>query len=253
MPGKRVASDVRCERAQTAITTMPITPRQNTSSEAVKLGTEARGFDIETEIGIKAKARGLREAEIPISYLPRVGEKKLSPWKDGLRILGRVLALPDQEDDQYDESFTEPGLAYKAGVKFAFGTFNNEFVRNLPYQAATAVGFGLPYDEALKAVTINAAQIWGHDKEIGSVEKGKWADLMVTTGDPLEILAIHEALDRLAAKSPRKAELVKLRYFLGCTMFRKTKCKGTREVTPELTEQLQAAAASAENSDGEEY
>jgi glycosyltransferase involved in cell wall biosynthesis len=62
-------------------------------AEAVKLATEARGFDIETEIGIKAKARGLREAEIPISYLPRVGEKKLSPWKDGLRILGRVIVL----------------------------------------------------------------------------------------------------------------------------------------------------------------
>src|SRR5436190_5156390 len=62
-------------------------------SEAVRLATEARGFDIETEIGIKAKARGLREAEIPISYLPRVGEKKLSPWKDGLRILGRVIVL----------------------------------------------------------------------------------------------------------------------------------------------------------------
>jgi glycosyltransferase involved in cell wall biosynthesis len=62
-------------------------------SEAVRLGTEARGFDIETEIGIKAKARGLREATIPISYLPRVGEKKLSPWTDGLRILGRVIVL----------------------------------------------------------------------------------------------------------------------------------------------------------------
>jgi glycosyltransferase involved in cell wall biosynthesis len=60
---------------------------------AVGLGTEARGFDIETEIGIKARARGLREATIPISYLPRVGEKKLSPWKDGLRILGRVIVL----------------------------------------------------------------------------------------------------------------------------------------------------------------
>src|SRR5215216_4621642 len=62
-------------------------------SEAVRLGTEARGFDIETEIGIKARARGLREATIPISFLPRVGEKKLSPWKDGLRILGRVIVL----------------------------------------------------------------------------------------------------------------------------------------------------------------
>jgi imidazolonepropionase-like amidohydrolase len=85
------------------------------------------------------------------------------------------------------DTFTQPAEAYKAGVKFAFGTFNNEFVRNLPYQAATAVAFGLPYEEALKAVTINAAQIWGHGNDIGSVEKGKVADLMVTTGDPLEI------------------------------------------------------------------
>jgi imidazolonepropionase-like amidohydrolase len=102
-------------------------------------------------------------------------------------ILGRVLALPETEDDAYDEAFTQPAEAYKAGVKFAFGTFNNEFVRNLPYQAATAVGFGLPYDEALRAVTINAARIWGASNDLGSVEKGKWADLMVTSGDPLEI------------------------------------------------------------------
>ena len=102
-------------------------------------------------------------------------------------ILGRVLALPETEDSPYDQAFTLPAEVYKAGVKFAFGTFTNEFVRNLPYQAATAVGFGLPYDEALKAVTINAAQIWGAADQIGSVEKGKVADLIVTTGDPLEI------------------------------------------------------------------
>jgi glycosyltransferase involved in cell wall biosynthesis len=58
-----------------------------------RLGLEARGFDIETEIGIKARARGLRVAEFPIEYKPRVGEKKLSPWRDGLRILGRVIVL----------------------------------------------------------------------------------------------------------------------------------------------------------------
>ena len=90
-------------------------------------------------------------------------------------ILGRVLALPEQEDDPYDEAFTQPAEAYKAGVKFAFGTFNNEFVRNLPYQAATAVAFGLPYEEALKAVTINAAQIWGHaDKTSAPWKRAKW-------------------------------------------------------------------------------
>jgi len=102
-------------------------------------------------------------------------------------IFGRVLALPETEDSAYDEAFTLPAEAYKAGVKFGFGTFTNEFVRNIPYQAATAVAFGLPYEEALKAVTINPAQIWGTGDQVGSVEKGKVADLMVTDGDPLEI------------------------------------------------------------------
>jgi hypothetical protein len=58
-----------------------------------RLGLEAKGFDIETEIGIKAQAHGLRVTEFPIDYLPRVGEKKLSPWRDGFRILGRVIVL----------------------------------------------------------------------------------------------------------------------------------------------------------------
>ena len=102
-------------------------------------------------------------------------------------ILGKVLALPRGQDDPYDQAFTLPAEAYKAGVMFAFGTFDNEFVRNLPYQAATAVAFGLPEDEALKAITINPAQIWGAGDQLGSIEKGKSADLMVTTGDPLEI------------------------------------------------------------------
>jgi imidazolonepropionase-like amidohydrolase len=100
-------------------------------------------------------------------------------------IFGRVLALPETEDSPYDQAFTLPNEAYKAGVKFAFGTFTNEFVRDIPYQAATAVAFGLPYEEALKALTINPAQIWGEGDQLGSVEKGKVADLIVTDGDPL--------------------------------------------------------------------
>lgn len=102
-------------------------------------------------------------------------------------VLGRVLALPEREDDSYDQAMALPNEFYKAGVKFALGTFTNEFVRNLPYQAATAVAFGLPADEALKAVTINPAEIWGQSDKIGSIEKGKWADLVVTSGDMLEI------------------------------------------------------------------
>jgi imidazolonepropionase-like amidohydrolase len=101
-------------------------------------------------------------------------------------IAGPTLALPLNEDDAYDAAATLPSELFKAGVKFAFGTFGNQFSRNLPYQAADAVAYGLPYDEALKAVTLNAAEIWGVAGEIGSIEKGKWADLMITDGDPLE-------------------------------------------------------------------
>jgi imidazolonepropionase-like amidohydrolase len=109
-------------------------------------------------------------------------------------ILGRTLELPLNEDDPYDSSFTLPGEAFRAGLKLAFGTFDNEFVRDLPYNAATAVAYGLPYQEALKAVTINPAEIWGVSAQIGSIEKGKWADLMLTTGDPLETQTEVKAL-----------------------------------------------------------
>src|ERR1017187_3123592 len=102
-------------------------------------------------------------------------------------ILGRVLALPENEDAEYDQAYTQPLEAYKAGVKFALGTFTNEFVRDLPYQAATAVAYGLPHDEALKALTINPAEIWGAGDKLGSVEKGKYADLLITDGDPMDV------------------------------------------------------------------
>ncbi len=101
-------------------------------------------------------------------------------------ILGPTLALPEEDDDPYDSAATLPSELLKAGVKFAFGTFDVQFARNLPYQAAAAVGFGLPYDEALKAVTINTAEIFGVGDQVGSIDKGKWADLIVTDGDPLE-------------------------------------------------------------------
>lgn len=102
-------------------------------------------------------------------------------------ILGRTEALPENADAPYDQAESMPGQLYQAGVKFAFTTGNNEFSRNLPYNAGRAVAFGLPADYALKAVTINAAEIWGVADKMGSIEKGKWADLELTTGDPLEI------------------------------------------------------------------
>lgn len=101
-------------------------------------------------------------------------------------ILPRILELPLNEDDPYDRPFTLPSELHKAGVRFAFATYSSSFSRNLPYQAATAVAFGLPYQEALRAITLYPAQIWGLE-EVGSVEPGKLANLVLADGDLLEV------------------------------------------------------------------
>ncbi|MBI4877632.1 MAG: amidohydrolase family protein [Acidobacteria bacterium] len=102
-------------------------------------------------------------------------------------ILGPTQTAPLNEDDPYDAPYTLPAQLHQAGIRFAFGTFSNSFSRNLPYNAAHAVAYGLPYQEGLKAITLNAAEIWGVADQYGSIDKGKWADLMVTDGDPLEV------------------------------------------------------------------
>jgi len=102
-------------------------------------------------------------------------------------ILGSPFTAPEEEDDAYDEPYALAGKLHAAGVKIAFASFGTQFARNLPYEAGQSVTFGLPYDEALKAVTLNAAEIWGFGDQYGSIEKGKVADLIVTDGDPLEI------------------------------------------------------------------
>ena len=104
-------------------------------------------------------------------------------------ILGPTLSLPLDEDDPYDRAYTTPADLQKAGVLFSIGTLSgnaNLASRNLPYQAAQAVAFGLPHEDALKAITRNAAEIWGVANLIGTLEEGKWADLLITDGDPLE-------------------------------------------------------------------
>ena len=79
-----------------------------------------------------------------------------------------------------------PNQFYQAGVKICFGTFDVEFARNVPFEAAQAVAFGLPHDVALQALTISSAEILGAGDQIGSIEKGKLADLILTDGDPMQ-------------------------------------------------------------------
>lgn len=102
-------------------------------------------------------------------------------------LLGPIYQLPPREDDPYDLIYSNAAALRQAGVPFAIRTDNAHDVRNLPYQAAACVPFGLPRDEALKAITIYPAQIFGVADRLGSLEPGKAATLFVSDGDPLEI------------------------------------------------------------------
>ena len=128
-------------------------------------------------------------------------------------ILGAVQALPVQDDDAYDGPFTAPGDLERAGVPIAFGTFDSSSARVLPYEVATAVAFGLDPEAALRALTLGAAEILGLDDRLGSIDAGKWANLVVTDGDPLEVrTAVRNVIIRghdvdLANRHSRSYEL----------------------------------------------
>jgi imidazolonepropionase-like amidohydrolase len=109
-------------------------------------------------------------------------------------IIGGVHRMPRRRSDDYDAAFTLAQRLRKAGIQFCIaGSLGGSSgslpanIRNLPYQAATAAAYGLPPDEALRAITLYPAQILGVAGRIGSLESGKDATLIVTTGDPLEI------------------------------------------------------------------
>lgn len=102
-------------------------------------------------------------------------------------VLGPTFTLPLNEDDPYDKPYAMPKLLHEKGVMFAFGSFDSQFARNVPYQAANAVGYGLSAKAAVEALTINAARMFGLEQELGSIEPGKLANLVVTDGDLLEV------------------------------------------------------------------
>jgi len=102
-------------------------------------------------------------------------------------ILRPTLGGPTEEDDAYDRLLTQPEELRAAGIKIAFGSFDNSFARRLGQNAANAVAHGLPYEEGLKAVTLYPAQMFGLDAQLGTVETGKAANLIVTNGDPLDV------------------------------------------------------------------
>ena len=102
-------------------------------------------------------------------------------------ILSSVLSLPPREDEFHAYPYQAPGVLAKAGVMFAFSSGGFQFSRDVPFQAGRAVAWGLSHDEAIKALTLDAARILGVESQVGSIDAGKVANLVVVTGDPLEI------------------------------------------------------------------
>jgi imidazolonepropionase-like amidohydrolase len=101
-------------------------------------------------------------------------------------IVGPIYEAP-KDDERYDAVYSLPAQLYKRGVKIVFASYSAHNVRNLPDQAGFATAFGLPYDEALKAITINAAEVWGVADQLGSLDVGKTANVVVANGDPLDV------------------------------------------------------------------
>jgi imidazolonepropionase-like amidohydrolase len=85
-------------------------------------------------------------------------------------------------------------LLQKAGVLIAFEVGDSHKSWNVKQYAGNAVANGLPWNDALAAITLNPARIYGLDKSVGTLETGKDADLVVWSGDPLELTTFADAV-----------------------------------------------------------
>ncbi len=105
-------------------------------------------------------------------------------------ILNRVHDLPERADEAVDLAYSLPYLLDKDSILFCLdvaGDMESAQSRNLPFNAGTAVTYGMTKEKALQTITLNAAKILGVDKQIGSLEEGKLASIIVSTGDILDM------------------------------------------------------------------
>src|SRR5271156_1512559 len=105
-------------------------------------------------------------------------------------IVGSIYDAPEA-NERYDAIFSLPAELQKRGVKIALSSVLSDGPsadsRNLPYAAGYAVAYGLPYDEAMKAITLNPAEMFGVGDQLGSLDVGKVANVVIANGDPLDV------------------------------------------------------------------
>ena len=106
-------------------------------------------------------------------------------------ILHAPFDLPLRRHEGHDVNYANAGKLASAGVKVAIAsdasTFAATLERNLPYAAAHAVSFGMPWDQGLRSITLTPAEILGVADRIGSLDPGKDASFLVSDGDPLDV------------------------------------------------------------------
>lgn len=102
-------------------------------------------------------------------------------------VLSNIHRLPRQVDEDIDQPFKTPALLQEAGILFAFSMQGSWNIRNLPFQAGQAVGYGLDAEAAVAAMTSNTAKILGIDQRVGTLEKGKDATIIISKGDVMDM------------------------------------------------------------------
>ena len=143
----------------------------------------------------------VREMMVAVEFAKEFGFKTVivggsDSWKitDYLKenniavIVNQMHTLPNMQDDDVDLPYKLPYLLQQAGVTYCISDQDEQNrYRNLPFNAGVAVGYGLTKEQALQAITSNAAKILGIDDRTGTIEKGKDANLVVSNGDILDM------------------------------------------------------------------
>ncbi len=105
-------------------------------------------------------------------------------------MLVRTHSLPQNEEDAVDFPYHLPAILQNAGVKFCLqnaGDKETANARNLPFQAGTAMAYGLTEEQAIRSISLSTCEIVGIDNEYGSIQEGKSATLFVSKGNALDM------------------------------------------------------------------
>ena len=162
---------------------------------------------LEKKVPLYIRASHVKQIESAVNWAKRRGYRMVlvgarDSWmvtgllkaNDVPVIISSVHSRPSRRWQAIDEAFTLPATLATAGITFAFSPGRYYWVRNLPFEAGKAVGYGLPRERAIRALTLDAAGILGVAGQVGSLEAGKDATLIIVDGDPLEIRSMVDAL-----------------------------------------------------------